>query len=169
VFLTPVSVEAPRLPKADEVKERVKEDVTKEKAKQLAREKAAVLVASLKGSTDLAKAAKAAGLDLKTTELIPRESPLPEIGVSAQVDAAAFALPVGAVGGPVDTDNAVAVLKVVDHRQPTPFELAAGREQLKSDMLTDRRERFFAAYMQKVRQKMKIEVNRENLQKVIGQ
>jgi peptidyl-prolyl cis-trans isomerase D len=169
VFLTPVSVEAPRLPKADEVKERVKEDVTKEKAKQLAREKAAALVASLKGSTDLAKAAKAAGLDLKTTELIPRESPLPEIGVSAQVDAAAFALPVGAVGGPVDTDNAVAVLKVVDHRQPTPFELAAGREQLKSDMLTDRRERFFAAYMQKVRQKMKIEVNRENLQKVIGQ
>jgi hypothetical protein len=36
-------------------------------------------------------------------------------------------------------------------------------------MLTDRRERFFAAYMQKARQKMKIEVNRENLQKVIGQ
>jgi len=169
VFLAPTSVEAPRLPTLDEVKERVKEDVTKEKAKQLAREKAAALVASLKGSTDLAKAAKAAGLDLKTTELVPRGSPLPEIGVSPQVDAAAFALPAGAVGGPVDTDNAVAVLKVIEHTQPTPFELAAGREQLRNDMLSDRRDRFFASYMQKVRQRMKIEVNRENLQKVIGQ
>jgi peptidyl-prolyl cis-trans isomerase D len=169
VFLAPTSVEAPRLPTLDAVKERVKEDVTKEKAKVLAREKAVALVASLKGSTDLAKAAKAAGLDLKTTELVPRDSPLPEIGVSPQVDAAAFALPAGAVGGPVDTDNAVVVIKVVEHTQPTPFELAAGREQLGNDMLTDRRERFFAAYMQKVRQRMKIEVNRENLQKVLGQ
>ncbi len=169
VFLAATSVEAPRLPTLDAVKERVKEDVTKEKAKVLAREKAVALVASLKGSTDLAKAAKAAGLDLKTTELIPRDSPLPAIGVSPQVDAAAFALPAGAVGGPVDTDNAVVVIKVVEHTQPTPFELAAGREQLTNDMLTDRRDRFFAAYMQKVRQRMKIEVNRENLQKVIGQ
>ncbi len=169
VFLTPVSVETPRLPTLDEVKERVKEDVTKEKAKVLAHEKAAALVASLKGSTDLAKAAKAAGFDLKTTEFVPRDSPLPEIGVSPQVDAVSFALPAGAVGGPIDTDNAVAVLKVVEHKQPTPFELAAGRDQLRSDMLTDRRERFFAAYMQKVRQRMKIEVNRGNLQRVIGQ
>ncbi len=169
VFLTPTSVEAPRLPTLDEVKERVKEDVTKEKAKALAREKAAALVASLKGSTDLAKAAKAAGFDLKTTDLITRESPLPEIGVSPQVDGVAFALPAGAVGGPVDTDNAVVVLKVLESKQPTPFELAAGREQLRNDMTTDRRDRFFAAYMQKVRQGMKIEVNRENLQKVLGQ
>ena len=169
VFLTPVSIEAPRLPTFDEAKERVKEDVTKEKARALAHEKAAALAAALKGSTDLAKAAKAAGVDVKTTELVPRDSPLPEIGVAAQVDAAAFALPAGAVGGPVDTDNAVVVFKVVEHKEPTPFELAAGREQLGDDMLTDRRERFFAAYMQKVKQGMKIEVNRENLQKVIGQ
>ena len=147
----------------------MKEDVTKEKARALAHEKAAALAAALKGSTDLAKAAKAAGVDVKTTELLPRDSPLPEIGVAAQVDAAAFALPAGAVGGPVDTDNAVVVFKVVEHKEPTPFELAAGREQLGDDMLTDRRERFFAAYMQKVKQGMKIEVNRENLQKVIGQ
>ncbi len=169
VFLSPTSVEAPRLPTLDEVKERVKEDVTKEKAKALAHEKAAALAASLKGSTDLAKAAKAAGFDLKTTELVPRDSPLPEIGVSPQVDAVSFALPAGAVGGPIDTDNAVVVLKVLEHKQPTPFELAAGREQLRSDMRTERRDRFFTAYMQKVRQGMKIEVNRENLQRVIGQ
>jgi hypothetical protein len=36
-------------------------------------------------------------------------------------------------------------------------------------MLTDRRERFFASYMQKVKQGMKIEVNRQNLQRVLGE
>jgi peptidyl-prolyl cis-trans isomerase D len=169
VFLTPVSTEAPRLPSLDEVKERVKEDVTKQKAKELARQKAVAMVASIKGATDLAKAAKSAGVEVKTTELVARDSPLPEIGVSPQVDAASFGLPAGALGGPIETDNAIVVVKVVEHKQPTPFELAAGREQLRDEMLTDRRDRFFAAYMQKVKAKLKIEVNTENLQKVVGQ
>ena len=33
---------------------------------------------------------------------------------------------------------------------------------------TDRRNRFFSAYMAKAKQKMKIEVNREALQRVVG-
>lgn len=169
VFLTPIATEAPRLPSLDEVKERVKEDVTKQKAKELARQKALALVASLKGATDLEKAAKSAGVEVKTTELIARDSPLPEIGVSPQVDAAAFGLPAGAVSGPIDTDNAVVVVKVDEHKEPTPLELAAGRAQLRDDMLTDRRDRFFAAYMQKAKQRMKIQVNTENLQKALGQ
>jgi peptidyl-prolyl cis-trans isomerase D len=169
VFLTPIATEAPRLPSLDQVKDRVKEDVTKQKAKELARQKALALVASLKGADDLAKAAKAAGVEVKTTELVPRDSPLPEIGVSPQVDLVSFGLPAGTVSTPVDTDNAVVVGKVLEHKQPTPFELAAGRDQLRDEMLTDRRDRFFASYMQKVKQKIKIEVNTENLQKVVGQ
>jgi hypothetical protein len=35
-------------------------------------------------------------------------------------------------------------------------------------MLTDRRNRFFGAYMAKAKQKMKIEVNREALQRVVS-
>ncbi len=168
-FLTVVGTEAPRLPKLDEVKERVREDVTKQKAKETARQKAVAMAAAMKGSTDMAKAAKAAGVEVKTTDLVPRESPLPEIGVSQQVDAVAFTLPAGAVSDPIETDNAVVVAKVVEHTQPTPSELAAGRAQLREDMLSDRRGRFFAAYMQKVKQKIKIEVNRENLQRLVGQ
>lgn len=167
-FITTVGTQAPRLPSLDEVKERVKEDVTKAKARDLALEKAKALAAALKGSGDLAKAAKAAGVDVKTTELVARESPLPEIGVSPQVDAAAFALPAGATSDAIATDNAVVVVKVVEHKQPTPAEFAADRDRLREEMLNDRRGRFFAAYMQKVKAKMKIEVNRQNVQKVVG-
>jgi peptidyl-prolyl cis-trans isomerase D len=167
-FLTMTGTQAPRLPTLDEAKDRVKEDVTKAKAKELALEKAKAAAATLKGAADWTKAAKAAGVEVKTTELVARESPLPEIGVSPQVDAAAFALTAGSVSDPIVTDNAVVVVKVVEHKQPTPAEIAAARDQLRDEMLNDRRGRFFSAYMQKAKVKMKIEVNRENLQKVIG-
>jgi peptidyl-prolyl cis-trans isomerase D len=167
-FLTVTGTQAPRLPTLDEAKDRVKEDVTKQKAKALALQKATAAAATLKAAADWTKAAKAAGVEVKTTELVARESPLPEIGVSAPVDAAAFALSAGAVSDPIVADNAVVVVKVVERKQPTPAEIAAGRDLMREEMLNDRRGRFFSAYMQKAKAKMKIEVNRENVQKVIG-
>ncbi len=167
-FLTVTGTQAPRLPSLDEVKEKVKEDLIKQKAKELALQKADALAAALKVSGDMAKAAKAAGVEVKTTELVARESPLPDIGVSPEVDAVAFSLPAGATGGPIATENAVVVVKVLEHKQPTPAEFAADRDRLRDEMLNDRRGRFFAAYMQKAKQAMKIEVNRETLQRVIG-
>ena len=80
----------------------------------------------------------------------------------------AFSLPAGASSDPIVTENAVAVVKVIEHKQPTAAELAAERDRLRGEMLNDRRGRFFAAYMQKAKAKMKIEVNRENLQRVVG-
>jgi peptidyl-prolyl cis-trans isomerase D len=167
-FLTLVGTEAPRLPTLDEVKDRVKDDLIKQKAKELALQKATAMAAAAKGTGDFAKAAKAAGVEIKTTDLVPRDSPLPEIGVSPKVDAVAFALPAGAVSDPIVADNAVAVVKVVEHKQPTAAEFAADRDRLRDEMLNDRRGRFFAAYMQKAKMKMKIVVNRENLQRAVG-
>ncbi len=167
-FFTVTDKQAPRLPSLDEVKEKVREDVVKEKAKELARQKAATVAAALKGAADFEKAAKAAGVEVKTTELVPRESPLPDIGVSADVDTVAFSQPVGTVSDPIATDNAIAVVKVMEQAQPTPGDLAAGRDGLRTEMLNERRGRFFSAYMTKAKQGMKIEVNRENLQRVLG-
>ncbi len=167
-FLAVTGTQPPRLPTFDEAKDRVKEDVTKAKAKDLALEKATAAAKTLKGAADWTKAAKAAGVEVKTTELVARESPLPEIGVSSQVDDAAFALAAGSVSDPIVTDNAVVVVKAVERTRPTAAEAAAARDQLRDEMLNDRRGRFFSAYMQKAKMKMKIEVNRENLQKVIG-
>ncbi|HEY3383906.1 MAG TPA: peptidyl-prolyl cis-trans isomerase [Vicinamibacterales bacterium] len=167
-FLTVTGTQAPHVPKLDEVKDRVREDLTKEKAKELARQKALAVSGSLKSAADFTKAAKAAGLEVKTTELVARDAPLPDLGVSQQVDDVAFSLPAGAVSDPIATDNAVAIVRVVEHREPTPSEFAAERDRMKGEMLNERRGRFFSAYMLKAKQRMKIDVNRENLQRVIG-
>ena len=123
---------------------------------------------ALKAAADFAKAVKTAGLEVKTTDLVPRETAYPEIGVSSQVDAVAFSIPTGSVSDPTKTDRATAIIRVVEHKMPTPEEYATGKDALRGEMLNEARNRFFSAYMMKAKQRMKIEVNRQNLQKVVG-
>ena len=105
------------MPKLDEVKDRVRDEVVKQKAREVSRQKAAEIAAKLKGAPDFEKAAKAAGVEAKTTELIARDAPIPDLGVAPAVEDAAFKLPVGAVSDPIATDNGTAVVKVLEKRK----------------------------------------------------
>ena len=69
VFETLVAKQDPYVPKLDEVKDRVRDEVIKQKARELSKQKAAELAAKLKAAPDFEKAAKAAGVEAKTTEL----------------------------------------------------------------------------------------------------
>src|SRR3989442_6798660 len=53
-----------------------------QKARDASKQKAAEIAAKLKAAPDFEKAAKAAGLEAKTTELISRDSPIPDLGVA---------------------------------------------------------------------------------------
>jgi parvulin-like peptidyl-prolyl isomerase len=161
-----VAKQDPYVPKIDEVKERVREEVIKQKARDLSQQKAGEIAAKLKSSPDFDKAAKAAGLEAKTTELIARDSPIPDLGVSKAVEDVAFKLPVGMVSDAIATDNGTAIVKVVEKQSVTPADWANAKDRFREELLTDRRNRFFGAYMVKAKQKMKIEVNRETLQRV---
>jgi peptidyl-prolyl cis-trans isomerase D len=165
VFETLVARQDPYVPKLDEVKERVRDEVVKQKARDLSQQKAAEIAAKLKTAADFDKAAKAAGFEAKTTDLIARDSPIPDLGVAKAVEDAAFRLPVGAVSDAVPTDNGTAVIKVLDKQEVTPADWANAKDRFREELLTDRRSRFFGAYMVKAKQKMKIEVNRESLQR----
>ena len=89
------------MPKVDEVKDRVRDEVVKQKARDVSQQKAAEIAAKLKSAPDFEKAAKAAGVEAKTTELIAQDAPIPDLGVAPAVDDAAFKLPVGAVSDPI--------------------------------------------------------------------
>jgi peptidyl-prolyl cis-trans isomerase D len=169
VFETLIEKKDGYVPKLEEVKDRVRDEVVKQRAGEMAKQKAAELAAKLKAAPDFDKAAKAAGLDPKTTELLTHDSPLPELGTSGAVIDAAFKLPEGAVSDPISTDNGTAaIVKVVEKHAMTPQEFTANKETFRDEVLNDRRNRFFSAYMQKAKQKMKIQVNREALQRVVG-
>ncbi len=168
LFMTVTGKQAPYIPKLADVREKVREDIVKDKAKALAQQKAAAIAASLKAAPDFEKAAKADGYEAKTTDLIARGSALPELGVSPQVDKVAFSLPAGAVSDPISTDSGTAIVKVLEKKDVTPAEVTAARDQLRDELVNDRRNRFFSAYMVKAKQGMSISVNREALQRVVG-
>ena len=91
---------------------------------------------------------------------------MPDLGVSPAVEQAAFSLPEGAVSEPIATDTGTAIVKVVEKKEVTPAEWQAAKDQFRDQLLTERRNRFFSAYMVKAKQRMKIEVNREVLRRV---
>jgi peptidyl-prolyl cis-trans isomerase D len=167
-FLTLVGKQDPYVPKLEEVKTRVRDEVIKQKARDLSRQKATEIAAKLRGAPDFEKAAKAAGVEAKTTELLARDSPIPDLGVAPGVEEVAFKLPVGAVSDPIAIDTGTAVIKVLEKKEVTPSELAAAKDKFREEVLGDRRNRFFSAYMVKAKERMRIEVNREALQRAVS-
>ena len=165
LFQTMTAKQDPYVPKVDEVKDRVRDEVIKQKARDVSKQKAAEIAAKLKGAPDFEKAAKAAGVEAKTTDLIAAGAPIPDLGVAPAVEEIAFKLPVGAVSDPIATDNGSAVIKVLEKKEVTADEWTSSKDRFREEMLTDRRNRFFTAYMGKAKQKMKIDVNREALQR----
>ena len=166
-FITLTGRQDPYVPKLDEVKARVRDDVLKQKAIDAARQKAASINAEMKGG-DFDKAAKAAGLDVKTTELITRGAPIGDAGVSPALEAAAFALPAGSVSDPVVTETGAAIVKVLERQDVAPDQLTKEKDTLRTELLNDRKQKFFAAYMTKARQRMKININRETIAQIVG-
>jgi peptidyl-prolyl cis-trans isomerase D len=168
VFATLVAKQDGYVPQVDEVKERVRAEVVRVKAKDFGLKKATEVAAKLKGAADFDKAAVAAGFKAETTELITRDSPIPSLGMAPEVTESAFTLAPGTVSGPITTEMGSAVIKVVEKQEVTPQELSANRERFREDLLTDRRNRFFSAYMAKAKQRMRIEVNQDALQRLVG-
>jgi len=168
------------VPKLEEVKARVRDDVLKKKAVDLARQRAATVAAQMK-SGDFDAAAKAAGVEVKTTDFIARGAPVPDVGVSPAVDAVAFTLPAGGVSDPIVTDNGAVIVKVLEKKEataaPTPTpgvepapgaEPPATKDGLRTELLNERRNRFYAAYMTKARERMRVTINRELIAQLVA-
>jgi peptidyl-prolyl cis-trans isomerase D len=148
----------PYVPTLDEVRERVREDVVRTKARELSRQRASGIAASLRDARDFAAAAKAQGLEAKDTELLPRESAIPDVGISPEVDKVAFQLPVGGVSEPVVTADATVIVRVAQREDVTAAKLAESKDTFREQLLGERRNQFFTAFLNKAKQNMKIEI-----------
>jgi len=165
-WITLVEVKPSALPTLDEVKTKVKDDVVRVKAVEVARVRAETMAKT--AAANFAAAAKAAGVEVKTTELITRGSPLPEVGVNQAVEDVVFKLKVGEATGPVATDNAVVVARVKERQDPKPGEFETARTSLAGELRQQRQNQFFAAYMAKAREKMKITYSDDAFKRVMG-
>ena len=167
VFITVSGKKDAYTPTLDEVKDRVREDLIRSKATELSRQRASAVAAQLKGAKDFADAAKAQGFEAKDSQLVARDSALPDVGVNPEVDKVAFSLPTGGVSDPIQTNDATVIVRVAERDDVTPDEMKLGRERFRAELLNERRGRFFASFMTKAKEKLKIDVKADVMRRLM--
>ena len=167
VFITVSGKKDAYTPTLDEVKDRVREDLIRSKATELSRQRASAIATQLKGAKDFAAAAKAQGFEAKDSQLVARDSALPDVGVNPEVDKVAFSLPTGGVSDPIQTNDATVIVRVAERDDVTPDEMKLGRERFRAELLNERRGRFFASFMTKAKEKLKIDVKADVMRRLM--
>lgn len=168
VLATPAGRQDSYLPQLAEVVDRVREDVVLEKAAELVKSRAAAIAADLKKATDFTAAVKKAGFEVKPTELVARGAALPDIGTNVEVENAVFALPQGGVTDAITTPSGAVIARVVEREEVTDQQLAEGRDALREELVNQRRDRFFSAYMAKAKEGLTIAIKQEVLAQLMG-
>jgi len=147
----------------EEARNKVTPDVKTEKANQLAAEKTKQIEELLKGGKDLATAAKTAGGEIKTSELLTRGSAIPEFGPIGELDKELFSMSPGKSGASLTIAGKTIAYALKERQDIKPEEMKKSLDMVRTELLPQRREQYFTAYIQEVRKQMeasnKIDVN----------
>jgi alkylated DNA nucleotide flippase Atl1 len=121
---------------------------------------------------DLAKAAKAMGLDTKTSDEVDRAGKIEGIGMASYVSEG-FVRPDGSVFGPVGTpDGGTIVAKVLSHSGADLSQLAAQRavirDEIKSQRARERNTLFENGVKDMLIKQGKIKIHQDVINRLIG-
>jgi peptidyl-prolyl cis-trans isomerase D len=152
-----------------EMRDRVLADYRHEKAADLAKTRAEELAKRVKSGEDLAKAAKALGLEAKTSDLFSRTGSVGDLGGAAQLGPA-FSLSVGQTSDAVSLGANWAVYRVRDREEANPADLAKQQQDIQQQLLDARRTTAFEAFRtaldNRMKQEGKLKLNAENLKRI---
>lgn len=167
-FISLAEVQEPRVPAFDEVEAEVRVDLLEERRRQRARERAEEL-SERAGRQGLERAASAQGLVRKELPSpVGRGEPLGELGSGAALEKVAYSLEPGAISEPVQVESGWAVLEVLEREPFDPVAFAGERTQLASSLRQQKRNRFFEAYMNEVRDRFRVERVPDVYRQIVG-
>ena len=154
-----------------DVHDRVASDYRRIKAVQLATSRAEELNKRSKSGENLAAAAKALGLDVKTSEPISRTGSIPDVG-NAKLFVAAFTLPVGQTGDPIAVGQNWAVYRVAQHDPVNQDDFEKQKAKVEEQVLQRKRQTaydlFRASLKTRLQQEGQLHFNAENLKRLIN-
>jgi peptidyl-prolyl cis-trans isomerase D len=129
----------------DEVRDRVISDLKQQKSTEEARAKADELSKRVKAGENFAAAAKALGLDPKTSDPFARNGSISGVASGKQL-AAAFLDKPGDVGAPVSLGPNWLVYRVVEKDEPNPDDFEKQKKELTDQALQNKRTLAFEAF-----------------------
>ena len=145
VVLSLKSVQPAHQGSLEEVRDRVIADLKREKSTELAKSKADELIKRVKTGEKFDAAAKALGLEPKTSDPIARDGSISSAASGKQV-AAAFNLKAGDVGTPLSLGQNWLVFRVAEKTEPNPADFEKQKKQLTDELLQSKRNLAFEAF-----------------------
>jgi peptidyl-prolyl cis-trans isomerase D len=140
----------------DEVRDRIIADLKQQKANQLARQKAEDLEKRLKTGEKFDVAAKALGLEPKTSDLIARNGAIPSAASGKQLDLA-FGMKPGDVGPPLNLGSNWMLYRVAEKQEPNPADFDKQKKELTEQALQAKRSMAFEAFRTALEARLKAE------------
>jgi peptidyl-prolyl cis-trans isomerase D len=140
-------VMAAHAPSFADWKTHILEDYRDEQLPALLNQKTADLAAKAKEMNDLAKAAKADGATVKTSDLVGESGQVPDFGEVGQVAPQLFQMTVGSFSGPIDAGRTGVVARLVDKQEPSAGEIAKNLDQTKEQIREQKQNEAFSVFM----------------------
>jgi peptidyl-prolyl cis-trans isomerase D len=140
----------------EEVRDKVVAELKQQKANELAQTKAQELEKRVKAGEKFAGAAKALGLDPKTSDPFARNGSVPNLGSGKQL-APAFSLKVGQVGPPLNLGSNWAVYQVAERQEANPADFEKQKKEITDTLLKEKRDLAFSAFQTSLNDRLKQE------------
>jgi peptidyl-prolyl cis-trans isomerase D len=129
----------------EEVREKVVSNLKQQKATELARTRAEELAKRVKAGEKFAAAAKALGLEAKTSDLLARNGSISGAASGKQLSDA-FNLKPGDVAAPLSLGSNWMIYQVVEKQEPNPADFEKQKKDLTEQVLQSKRELAFQAF-----------------------
>ncbi len=140
----------------NEVRDKIVTSLKQEKAQELARQKADELAKRIKNGEKFDAAAKALGLDPKTSDDFSRAGSLAGVGSGKQLSAA-FNMKAGEVSAPQNIGTNWLVYRVESKIEPNPADFEKQKKDLSEQVLNDKRGLAYEAFRTGLEQRLKQE------------
>jgi peptidyl-prolyl cis-trans isomerase D len=140
----------------EEVRDRVVSELKQQKAAELARTKAEELVKRAKAGEKFDAAAKALGLEAKTSDAFAKNGSVSGAASGKQL-AAAFQMKPGDVAAPLSLGSNWLVYRVVEKQEPNPADFEKQKKELTEQVLQSKRSLAFEAFRTALENRLKQE------------
>ncbi|MGA8111473.1 MAG: peptidyl-prolyl cis-trans isomerase, partial [Acidobacteriaceae bacterium] len=140
-------VKAAHTPTFDEYKSHVLDDFRDQQVTALLSRKTNELADRAHAEHDLAKAAKEVGATMKTSDLVGRDSQVPDIGALATAAPALFDLSTGGISSAIDNGTTGVVAQIEDKQEPSDADIAKNFDTTRDAQLNQRRDQVYEVFV----------------------
>ena len=167
-----LGIKPPATPTFEEVRSKVESQFKNERAGFLLQQKTQELSDRAKADHDLKKAAKDLGATTKTSDLVPPDGQVPDIGSMANASAI-FSLKPGDISGPITAAGNGVVAQLLEKQAPTDQEFTEKKDGIRQSLLEAKQNDMFGLFVTNLRKDMekskRLKVNEQEMKNLTKQ